>query len=392
MSEHTLARLNGSLGAVFAYPFRIFFLSLGVMAVVTIPLWLLLLFGRIDLPLALPALHWHQHEMLFGFLQAAIAGFLLTAVCVWTQTERTYGAALLRLWLVWLAGRLTLLLGAGWPDILVLAVNLAFMPLVMWDAGRRIWQARQQRQLVILIILGALWLLQAGYLIAPHPVYTAATLVLAMALMLVIGGRITPAFSGNWLRQQGQDPNAVKIRPWLEKATLITTLLLVPALFIELTPLTLTLAVLASLFSLLRLAGWQGWRTRTEPLLWILHLSLLWIPLALGLLAAHLAGWISSSVWQHAAGYGAMGGLILGVISRVALGHTGRPLRLPAGMTLAFILLHVGALVRVATALQWLPWHPGLGISALCWMAAYGLFLWRYTGVLVSPRTDGRPG
>ena len=120
-----------SISQLFSYPFRIFFLSMTVLALLAIPLWVLQVTGVLSLPLALPGLFWHQHEMLFGFLSAAIAGFLLTAVCVWTQTERTHGTRLALLWGVWLAGRLLLAFGAGLPDWPVPGVNLAFPPLGM---------------------------------------------------------------------------------------------------------------------------------------------------------------------------------------------------------------------------------------------------------------------
>jgi uncharacterized protein involved in response to NO len=146
---------------LFAYPFRIFFLSTAVLAVSLVPVWLLVLLGGFTPPLALPSLDWHQHEMLFGFLEAAIAGFLLTAVCVWTSTDRLHGAPLAGLWAVWLAGRALLFLGAGLPAVLVHGVDLAFLPLVVLDAGRRIVAAKQHRQLVIVGILAAFWFMDA---------------------------------------------------------------------------------------------------------------------------------------------------------------------------------------------------------------------------------------
>lgn len=377
---------------VFSYPFRIFFLSLSILALVSIPLWLLVLFGTVNLPLALPGILWHQHEMLFGFLSAAIAGFLLTAVCVWTQTERTHGRALMLLWLVWLSGRLLLLLGGALPDWLVQGVNLAFLPLVMWDAGRRIWAARQMRQLMILVVLGLLWLMQMGLVLLQEPRFTTGALVMAVALMMVIGGRITPAFSGAWLRQQGQSSDVIRTLPWLEKATLGSLLLLLPTMLLEWQFAQVLLAIAAAIACGLRLWFWRGWLVRREPLLWILHLSLLWIPVGLLLLAGSLLEFWSGSAWRHAIGVGAAGGLILGVISRVTLGHTGRPLQLPKGMVAAFVLLHLGAVIRVLTALEFIPWHPGLGSSTLCWMLAFGLYLLRYTHMLCSPRADGRTG
>jgi uncharacterized protein involved in response to NO len=130
----------------FAYPFRIFFLSAAALAVAVVPAWLALLLGGAQAPLAFAPLHWHQHEMLFGFLHAAIAGFLLTAVCNWTGTERLHGAPLLALWLAWLGGRALMAAGADAPPWLAHGIDLAFLPLVMLDAGRRIWQARCSRQ------------------------------------------------------------------------------------------------------------------------------------------------------------------------------------------------------------------------------------------------------
>ncbi|MBS8241100.1 NnrS family protein [Marinobacter lipolyticus] len=383
---------TASVGQLFGYPFRIFFLSMTLLALLAIPLWVLQVSGVVTLPLAMPGLFWHQHEMLFGFLSAAIAGFLLTAVCVWTQTERTHGPRLVLLWSVWLAGRLLLALGAELPEWLVHGVNLAFLPLVMIDAGWRIWRVRQKRQLMILVILGLLWLMQIGFVTRLDPTYSHGALIMALALISVIGGRITPAFTSGWLRQQGRDGAAVKTNPALDMATLLSMVLLLAALVTGWQTATAMLALISSGLMLVRLARWKGWLARKEPLLWILHLSILWVPMALLLLAGSvLAGW-PTSAWTHAAGTGAVGCLILGVIARVSLGHTGRPLALPGGMVAAFFAIHLAALIRVMTAFDVLPWHAGIGISTLVWLLAYGMFLLRYTRILASPRPDGRPG
>lgn len=377
---------------MFAYPFRIFFLSLTVMAIVVVPLWVLTVTGVISLPLAMPGLFWHQHEMLFGFLSAAIAGFLLTAVCVWTQTERSHGLRLVLMWGVWLAGRLLLATGAELPFWLVQGVNLAFLPLVMADAGWRIVHARQQRQLLILVVLGLFWAMQIGYVVSLSPVFIHAALVLSLALISIIGGRITPAFSSGWLRQRGGPVESVRIVPTLDAAALASLGLLTAAVLFAPAWLTGALAVTAGVFTFTRLLLWKGWLVAREPLLWVLHLSILWVPVSLFLLAgSQLAGW-PASVWTHAAGTGAIGCLILGVMARVSLGHTGRPLVLPGGMVLAFVAIQLAALTRVLTALGSLPWHPGIGTSAVLWMAAFTVFLWRYAGILSQPRADGREG
>lgn len=381
-----------SFPQLFDYPFRIFFLSLAALALLAVPLWVLVVTGSLELPLAMPALHWHQHEMLFGFLSAAIAGFLLTAVCVWTGTERTHGVRLLMLWLVWLAGRLLLATGATLPELLVQLVNLAFLPLVILDAGWRVRQARQLRQVPLLAVLVLLWLMQLGFVATLDTRFSHGALVMAMALIGIIGGRITPAFSANWLRQRGLEATDVRVFPLLDMVSLISLIALMASLVAGFDLVSGVLAVAAGIIMAVRLAGWRGWRFRSEPLLWILHLSMLWVPVALFLLAGTLlAGW-SSSAWSHAAGTGAIGTLILGVIARVSLGHTGRPLVLPGGMVAAFVLIHLAALIRVLTALETLPWHPGVGSSTLLWMLAYGIFLARYWKILASPRADHKPG
>jgi uncharacterized protein involved in response to NO len=385
-------RASASVSQLFSYPFRIFFLSMTVLALAAIPLWVMQVNGVISLPLAMPGLFWHQHEMLFGFLSAAIAGFLLTAVCVWTQTERTHGFRLVLLWGVWLAGRLLLATGAELPYWLVQGVNLAFLPLVMVDAGWRIWHARQKRQLMIMVVLGLLWLMQIGFVTRLEMAFSYGALIMAMALISIIGGRITPAFSTGWLRQRGLDSTAVKTVPALDMATVFSLILLMASLVTGWQTVTGVLALLSGVLMLVRLAGWKGWLVRQEPLLWILHLSILWVPVSLFLLAGTLfAGW-PSNAWSHAAGTGAVACLILGVIARVALGHSGRPLVLPKGMVLAFVAIHLAALIRVLTAFEIIPWHPGIGSSTLLWLFAFGMFLYRYTGILASPRPDGREG
>lgn len=385
---NTPPRLSPAI--LFNYPFRIFFLSLAVQAVVIIPLWVATVTGRLELPLALPALAWHQHEMIFAWLQAAIAGFLLTAVCVWTGTSRTQGWPLAGLWGVWLMGRLLITLGESLPEWLVIGVNLLFIPLVMLDAGRRVWGARQPRQIPILLVLLGLWVMQAAFLINASATALDGALVMAMTLMLIIGGRITPNFSQGWLRTRGLPTEGITVIPWLEKSLLVVMALTFLAVLILPDPVTGVLAIVAGALALGRILLWRGWRVAREPLLWILHLSLLWIPVGLWLLAASRLGAMPETVWTHAIGLGAMGGLILGVISRVALGHTGRTMSLPGGMVTAFVMIHAGALLRVATGAGGLVWQTGISVSAILWTIAFGLYLFRYTGILMRPRVDGK--
>lgn len=375
-----------------AYPFRIFFLSSAIWALAAVGVWILVISGRMALPLGLPPLQWHQHEMLFGFLNPAIAGFLLTAVCAWTQTERLHGLPLMLLWLVWLAGRLLSTFGEPLPHMVVAAANLLFLPLVALDAGWRIWRARQRRQFLVLGVLVLLWLTQLGLLSNPMGRYSGGALVVAAVLMLVIGGRITPAFSGTWLRSRQRDASAIKSYRWLEAAMLASLVLLLIAVLATDGAMTGIMALLAGGLSLIRIGLWRGWLIREEPLLWTLHLSLLWIPVGFALLGTNqLLGW-PPSAWKHAIGTGAMGTLIFAVMVRVALGHTGRALTLPDGMVVAYWMLFAAAVIRVLTALGLLPFQPGIVVAGVAWSLGFMLFLWRYTPILAAPRVDGKVG
>lgn len=389
---------------LFAYPFRIFFVCVGVFAVVTIPLWTAIVTGKMQAPMALHPFAWHAHEMLYGFFTAAVAGFLLTAVCNWTQTVRLHGKWLTIMFLVWLAGRITVLCGGYLPYWLIAVVNLAFVPFIIVDAGRRVWLRRQTRQYTLVVVLTLLWLMQLGFWATNGDMHFAhGTLVLAMGVMLIIGGRITPNFSRNWLNFQNGPAEKVTVYMKLEKATTVSIFALLAVIvagyfsaiggYEHYHHLVALVAFLAAIITFVRLALWKGWLVLKEPLLWILHLSLLWIPIALLLLTAHHMGWgVNGYAWIHAMGVGAMAGLIVGVMTRVALGHTGRMMLLPRFMVATYVMIHGGAIIRLIA--EFIPsfWVTGVTISAVLWTLTFLLFLWRYIPILASPRADGRPG
>tara|TARA_R100000687_G_scaffold71208_1_gene61000 strand:- start:347 stop:1420 length:1074 start_codon:yes stop_codon:yes gene_type:complete len=354
-------------------------------------IWTLQVTGVLSFPLAYPPLQWHRHEILFGLLNPAIAGFLLTAVCVWTGTNRLHGIPLFVLWSIWLAGRLASTWGgtdiAMWATI----TNLAFLPLVALDAGIRIIRARQFRQLVILVVILLLWLTQIGSLSADGPEYRNSALILAAALMLIVGGRITPAFTANWLRTHGLDSSLVRTIWALEILLLIALFLLAIAVF-NFQNLVPVAACSTAAIALTRILLWRGWLVLREPLLWILHLSLLWIPIALFILAGHhIFGW-PAAAWQHALGIGAMGGLILGVMTRVALGHTGRPLIISKRIVLAYASVQLATFIRLLTVFAVIPWQWGISATATAWVLAFSIFLYSYSPILWSLRVDGKPG
>lgn len=387
--------------ALWAFPFRPFFLATAAYAMLTLLGWLgMLLLGW---PLAgdFPPMQWHSHEMLFGMVAAAIAGFLLTAMCNWTGARPLAGKRLQALFGLWLAGRAAMWLSGTLPHAVVALIDLSFLGAVAVCAAFVIIRAGNPRNLPLVLVVTLLWLanglFHAGVASGDAALLRGAelgTVGLMVMLMVIIGGRITPAFTRNWLLRQGKDPAVVRTHPWLERATLMSTAALIALLLAgSPAPLLAALAALSGLANLMRLAGWAGWTTRREPLLWILHLGYAWIPLGLLLMAVGEAtGGIAPTAWLHALGPGAMGVLIIGVMTRVALGHTGRELILPAGVAVSYGLILFAALARLITAVGGLPWQLGVSASSAAWVGAFAVFLWHYAPILIRPRADGRPG
>lgn len=401
MSTDVLTHGSRSFGAVWAFPFRPFFLATAMYAVLGLLGWLgILLLGW---PLAgeFPPMQWHSHEMLFGMVPAAIAGFLLTAMCNWTGAAPLSGWRLGGLFALWLAGRVAMWMSAILPHGLIAFIDLGFLAVMALYAAWIIIGTGNFRNLPLVFVVTVLWLANAlfhagmatgdGELLRSAEL---ATIGLITLLMVVIGGRITPAFTRNWLLRNGRDPSAVVTRRWVETLTIATTLGLIVFLLAGAPNwLIAPTAAAAALFNGLRLFAWSGWQTRSEPLLWILHVGYAWIPLGLALLAVQAGtGLIAPTVWLHALGPGAMGILIIGVMTRVSLGHTGRMLELMRGASMAYWLIIAAALLRILTAMNWIPWDLGVRSSTLAWVGAFAVFLWFYVPILTRPRADGRPG
>lgn len=387
--------------ALWACPFRIFFLAAAAYAILALVGWLGVLLAGWPLAGAYPPMQWHSHEMLFGMVAAAIAGFLLTAMCNWTGTRPLSGRGLQALFGLWLAGRVAMWLCALLPGGLVAIIDLAFLAAVGVYAGRIIIGSGNWRNLPLVAVVAMLWLsnllFHAGWLWADLELLRRAELGavgLITLLMVIVGGRITPAFTRNWMNQRGLDATAVRSWPAVE-ATAATATALLAVLLLAGSPagLTAAAAAVAGVANAVRVLGWRGWRTHADPLVWILHAGYAWIPIGLIVLALH-AGLAAApaTAWLHALSAGAMGTLIVGVMTRVALGHTGRPLVLPAGAVLAYLLVIAAAVTRLAAALNWLPWRAGILVSAVAWAGAFAVFLWIYAPILVRPRADGRPG
>jgi uncharacterized protein involved in response to NO len=307
-------------------------------------------------------------------------------------------AALVALW--W-CGRFAFAAAGVLPAWLVAAVDWIFLPAVALAVVRTLWGSGQTRNYAVVGILVALAI--ANGVIHAQAVGLASggagrglrfAVDGVVVLILVIGGRITPAFTQNAFRARGL---ACEVRsfPWLNALTIGAGVAVVAAsLLLGRTPLTGLVGVVAGLAAFARLAGWQSWQTRTDPLLWSLHAASAWIVVGLWLVAASdLGAPIPAAAGLHALTAGAMGGAILAVVTRVGLGHTGRPLVLPAGVVGCYVLVHGAAAARVAAAFAGGEGQRALMLaSGLAWAGAFGWFAVRYGAILTTARPDGKPG
>lgn len=383
-------------GMFLSIGFRPFYLGAAVWAVLAVPLWYAAYARGLALQPALPLPAWHAHEMVFGFAPAVIVGFLLTAARNWTGLPTPSGAALGALFILWAAARVLLLTG---PAPLAAAVDLAFLPLAALSLAVPLWRSGNWRNAFVvplLLLLGALSLAHHGAYggwMDPFWAARAPTVALDLValLMAVIGGRVIPAFSGNAV--PGLVPRHWRI---VEAAALglLGCIIVIDATGLgSQIPAALLrgLMVAAALVHLVRLAGWQPWATRHNPLLLALPLAYLWLPVHL-LLRGVLdgAGGQMAPLAIHAISVGAMAGLMLAMMTRSALGHTGRPLTAGPAELVMFAAIHLAALARVAGPLVWPGAYIGwIGLSALLWMVAFAAFVGRYAPIVMRPRVDG---
>lgn len=383
---------------LFAYGFRPNFLAAGLAAALLVPAWVAsVAFGLTLEPRWAGAL-WHGHELLFGFVAAAIGGFLLTAVPSWTGERGFGGRPLVLLAALWLLGRAMPFAPPAVPGWLVAAVDLLYLPAVALLVAPLLLRTKNRNR-VLLLVLAALTACNAGFHwsvlhddVAGATRWLHATVNLALVLTTVIGGRIVPAFTNSGLKAQGVSlPPSL---PWLEALTVATTVLLVPVDFYAGgTALAGALAAVAGIAHLVRAARWAPLRTTRVPLVWILHLGYAWIPVGLLLKAlALLGGFAFAAFWLHALTAGALATLILAVMTRASLGHTGRALVAAPPVVASYVLLAVATLVRVFGPYSGIDYRAVVATAAVLWAAAFAAFLFVYAPILAGPRADGRPG
>ena len=362
--------------------FRPFYLLASSFAALSVLVWALQFSGL--LPYAyLQGSMWHAHELLFGFTLAVMTGFLLTAGQNWSGQPTPKGAYLAALAGLWVAGRVLVLSPWGW---LAAGVNVAFPLAVAIALGIPLYRGRNRRNyffvsLLLIMALGQLvvHLNALGALRIPGWAGISLGLDVMLFVLCVMGGRVIPMFTNNAI------PGAkAGRRPWVEKLALGSVLLLTFADAMQVSGAWLALlGVLAMLAHLTRLWLWQPWKTLNTPLVWVLHVAYAWIPLHLAFRAMAAMEWISASVSSHALTAGAIGTMIIGMMTRTALGHTGRILVAGKTEVACYALVTAAAVVRVFVPLVNPYWiSAAVLVSALLWSIGFALYTWRYWAVL----------
>lgn len=372
-----------------SYGFRLLFTLVVIQALFHISAWLLHWNGLLTIDPGFNPVLWHGHEMIVGFAGAAIAGFLLTAVATWTGRPPVSGWPLLLLCLSWLIARAVIVIptAAAVAGIFYWAWLLALM-------GREVLLAKNQRNYKILLVLSLMLFLESLFqysLVAENGwsrQVVWSQIWLTIMLVSIIGGRIIPAFTRNWLRLNRPELNEDQQPASFGRLDVVATIALLAFAIATLIPLSASLqamlAITSGILQLWRLWRWRGIYTFADPLVWMLHLSYAWIPLAMLIFAMSQLGFVSVSAGIHALTIGTIASMIVSVASRAALGHTGRSLESHPLLTSAIVLISLAAIVRVIAAM--VPESMYLTGSAILWLAGFLCFAIRYVPILFGKR------
>lgn len=393
---HSRAGMSTSRFALFAFGFRPFFLGAGLMAVITPVAWILMYLSGTHVSLYYPGVVWHSHEMIFGYTVAVIAGFLLTAVSNWSGRPTARGILLAALFALWALARIHAWTGLGLPPVALAVIDGLFLPSLALALALPLIRAGQFRNLLFVPLLLVFTVANAlvhlellGVAWGSSRVGLTLALDLVMLLIVIIGGRVIPFFI-----ERAVAGAAPRGRAWLERAVVLGMLAwMVLDVARPGSAWTAAAAGLAAVLNALRLAGWHVRGLWRVPLLWVLWLGYAWLVLGLAMQAAGAGGLVPPSLAVHALTAGAIGVLTLGMMARVALGHTGRAMHAALPTVMAFALVNAAAVARVILPLveprfltHWLV------AATVLWVAAFALFLAVYAPMLIQPRVDGRPG
>ena len=381
-------RLDYEGPALFSYGFRPFFLAGAVWAALGILLWLPQFFGQLTLPIAIAPLDWHIHEMIFGYVAAVVAGFLLTAIPNWTGRLPVCGLPLAALASLWLAGRMAMLGSKVIGVPVAAAIDLSFLAVLWLVALREVLAGSNWRNLRVLVIVGMLLLgnvvfhaevLSSG--VADYGVRIAIAAVIG--LIMLIGGRIVPSFTHNWLVRCNPGRLPAAFSRFDAASLLLAAVALVAWIAAPRQPAVGAMLVLAGAVHMLRLARWAGDRTLADRLVLVLHVGYAFVPLGF-LLIGSAALWplaVPESAGLHAWAAGAVGTMTLAVMTRASLGHTGRPLVASPATQAIYLLVVLAALARIAGAFTGAVGM--LHLAGTFWVAAFGAFVVVYGPLLV---------
>ncbi len=381
------------------FAFRPFFLLGTLFGVLAIIAWITAMHGITWWTPPADITSWHAHEMLLGFATAAIAGFVLTAVATWTGRRPVQGPLLGTLVVAWLLGRLAMGLSGLWPPGAVALLDMAFPVLLTILAGREIFGGASKRNYQIVALLGLIAVVNLMYHLGLAGLFTGMERVplylmlhLILVLITLIGGRIIPAFTGNWLRTQGATDLPRQTAAIEHLALPITAAAGIADSFWPGTLVAGSVALAAAAVHGLRLARWKTLSTLREPLLAILHVAYLWIVLGYALLGLSAFGTgLPRTFALHALTMGGVGGMIVAVGTRVGLAHTGRALHAARLTVLCYLVFGLAVVTRVFGPLTGADGLLLLDIAAFGWIAAFMLFAWVYWPMLIRPRVDGVP-
>jgi uncharacterized protein involved in response to NO len=381
----------------FSLGFRPFFLAAGVWSAAALAVWIVMFVTGTALPSRFDPLAWHVHEMLFGFVMAVVAGFLLTAIPNWTGRPSVSGGLLASLAGLWLLGRIACLASALVSPWLALAADLSFPVVLVGVVAHEIVAGRNWRNLPIVAAVSIfgfanlLMHLEADGIAVPAGLGWRLGLTAAIVLISVVAGRIVPSFTRNWLVNR-EDANLPAPHGWVDRVALCT---LHPGLlgwaFFPTVRAVGPLLLLGAVFNLWRLLRWRGSATIAEPLLLILHIGYAWVVLGAAMLGlAMLDPDLPQSAAIHALTAGAIGTMTLAVMTRATRGHTGRVLSADSATVAVYLLVNIAALVRVVAAFGG-AWTMSLLVaSAILWIGAFALFVISHGPmVLFPPRSSG---
>ncbi|GGL96701.1 short-chain dehydrogenase [Pseudooceanicola nanhaiensis] len=377
--------------ALFSYGFRPFFLFAGLFAAAVIPMWWLIWRGEISVSGQLAPTDWHIHEMVFGYGAAVVAGFLFTAVPNWTGRMPTRGWPLMVLLALWLAGR------AGVAGLLPVGpvgaaiIDQMFLLAVAAMIAREIVAGRNWKNLKVLVPVSLLW--GANILFHVEALTQGVSeigrrlgIALLIFLIMLIGGRIVPSFTRNWLAQRRSERMPVAFNRFDGLCILVGAAALVSWVVAPFHAASVLAGGAAAVLHLVRLLRWRGLAAWRSPLLLMLHVAYLMVPLGFASIGAGAAGLVGPAVSAHVLGIGAVAGMTLAVMMRATMGHTGRPLVAGPWLTSAFALICAATLARVAGQDVSLGGLDGVDLSAILWTLAFGVYLWRVAPWLIGPK------